>query len=79
MSHIDGYTATMRCCESEFIGLNEVNLYDHRGRHMYTSCQLLENDDERYPQIAKDMADWCLDNKEPALKQGDTFLWYKIG
>ena len=80
MSHIDGYTATMRCCEWEYIGMVEVNLYDDRGRNMYTSAQLIEEeDDELYVQAMKDMTNWCLDNVEPQLKHGNRLLWYKIG
>ena len=80
MSHIEGYTATMRCCEWEYIGMTEVNLYDGRGRHMYTSCQLVDGDDpEVFAQIVKDMNSWCLDNREPELKHNDRPLWYKIG
>ena len=80
MSHIEGYTATMRCCEWEYIGMTEVDLYDERGRHMYTSCQLVDGDDpEILVQIIKDMNDWCLDNKEPKPKLGEKILWYKIG
>lgn len=79
MSHINGYTATMRCCEWEYIGMVEVNLYDDRGRHMYTSCQLVEDDDKLFPQVMKDMTNWCMDNVEPQLKHDNRTLWYKIG
>lgn len=79
MNHIDGYTATMRCCEWEYIGMVEVNLYDNRGRHMYTSCQLVKDDNELFPQVMKDMSSWCMDNVDPQLKHGNRILWYKIG
>lgn len=80
MNDTDGYTAVMQCCEDEFIGMTDVNLCDDRGRHMYTSCQLVDDDDpEVFAQIIKDMNEWCLNNREPRLVRNHRALWYKIG
>lgn len=74
------YRAEMRCIDDEYIGMTEVNLYDDKGRHMYTSCQIAECDSsELFAIVMMDMSDWCVSNKEPRLKLGKKILWYKIG
>lgn len=73
------YRAEMRCVEDEYIGLTEVNLYDEKGRHMFTSCQL-DDQDGLFERVMHDMSLWCIDNIEPNLKYDDhNILWYKIG
>lgn len=74
------YRAEMRCIDDEYIGMTEVNLYDDKGRHMYTSCQIEDCAGPDFFAIMMfDMSEWCINNKEPRLKLGDKILWYKIG
>lgn len=78
MLEVKEYTAVMVCVDDEYVGMNEVRLYDDEGELKFVSCQIVADDLTDYARIFEDMNDWCLEHRAPQLSRCGHRLWYEV-